>query len=105
MVHEVVHITSLIFKYVDNGSFHDCFIVGLCPLKGQNTWSLKSCVVIDSVPLWIHKSKVSVDCPVFGKSYWMIVNLLSIIFDALRDLVSSVQLRKREKTPMEECYF
>ena len=35
----------------------------------------------------------------------MIVNLLSIIFDALRDLVSSVQLRKREKTPMEECYF
>ena len=35
----------------------------------------------------------------------MIVNLLSIIFDALRDLVSFVPLRKREKTPMEECYF
>lgn len=56
MVHEVVHITSLIFKYVDNGSFHDCLMVGLCPLKGQNTWSLKSCVVIDSVPLLIVNS-------------------------------------------------
>ena len=27
------------------------------------------------------------------------------ICDALRDIVPFVQFKKREKTPMEECYF
>ena len=59
MVHDnkMVHITSLIFKYVDNDSFYDCFILELCSLKGQNTWSLKYCVVTDSFPLLIVNSR------------------------------------------------
>ena len=28
-----------------------------------------------------------------------------VICDALRDLVPFVQFKKREKTPMEECFF
>ena len=34
-----------------------------------------------------------------------ILGYMLYICDALRDLIPFVQLKKREKTPMEECYF
>ena len=34
-----------------------------------------------------------------------ILGYMLYICDGLRDLIPFVQFKKREKTPMEECYF
>ena len=72
----------------------------------QNPTSMRS-IPMFIVPHWLERSTNTISLPIRPSSFALSssFNPKTKMCDALRDLILFVQFKKREKTPMEQCYF